>query len=241
MYGYSSRVLFAVFANALPGKDAEYNYWCNEIHIPDAVDNGIFNRAHRYKSAYASSVLYLNLWESDSDQLARDGWSALSSQATQLQQKGRIWPVFNVIWSELLVITGPNAQKDITEVSTLSIVQNNWKSPPSDQQFEGWHDSTTKANTCTASTINYSYQNNNANAQPRRFLTLHESNLESEFIVNCWRDFAQSGPSPFGVYQSPLTQQGGGTAELDIQQLNPNPTKGRASRWVSHWFPLSRT
>jgi hypothetical protein len=56
-----------------PGKEAEYNRWYNEIHIPELTENGLCRRVTRYKvsddtqmpGAAGSPYRYLAVYEFD--------------------------------------------------------------------------------------------------------------------------------------------------------------------------------
>ena len=50
MQGKHPRSIYIVLTNPLPGKEAEFNYWYNYVHIPDGLAWGIFDRVYRYKA-----------------------------------------------------------------------------------------------------------------------------------------------------------------------------------------------
>jgi hypothetical protein len=240
MYGHTSRVLFAVFANAHHGKDEEYNYWCDHVHIPDAIKGAVFERAHRYKALRPLTVTYLNLWESDSEQLALGGFASLKTGATNLREGGRIWPVFDVVWSELLVAVGPGEGSAAGDVSVISTVQNNWRSPALDQAFEDWGEPPALNADSLSPAVRYRYQSQGADSQARRLMALHEDSGDPESVVSAWQGIAQPGPSPFGKYTTVFDLDEGKAANLPELDRG-SASEGRDSRWVTHWLPLTPT
>ena len=61
-----------VLTNPLPGKEAEFNYWYN-VHIPDGLGWGIFDRVYRYKAIEDRPERFLAIWESDYTDLTTCG------------------------------------------------------------------------------------------------------------------------------------------------------------------------
>jgi len=68
---------FVVLTNPTPGKDAEFNRWYNEQHIPDVLNAAGFVAAQRFKLAETQMApkldqthQYLALYEIETDDLA---------------------------------------------------------------------------------------------------------------------------------------------------------------------------
>ena len=66
-----------VLTNPTPGKDAEYNRWYNDVHIPDVLNASGFVRAQRFKMAETQAnpkadktYQYLALYEIETDDIA---------------------------------------------------------------------------------------------------------------------------------------------------------------------------
>lgn len=63
-----------VYSNFTPGKEAEYNRWYDEVHIPDVLQVPGFKAASRYKlapdTAEGATHGYCAIYEFESDNLA---------------------------------------------------------------------------------------------------------------------------------------------------------------------------
>ena len=40
MFGHTARMSFIVWSTPHPGVEDEYHRWYNEVHLPDAIENG---------------------------------------------------------------------------------------------------------------------------------------------------------------------------------------------------------
>ena len=68
-----ARYVFAVLTNPVEGRDAEFNKWYDEIHLPDVCAFPGFVGAKRYRLADGeSSHRYLALYEMESNDPKRD-------------------------------------------------------------------------------------------------------------------------------------------------------------------------
>jgi len=73
----AKKYTFVVLTNPTPGKDAEYNRWYNEQHIPDVLNAAGFVCAQRFRLAETQNGpktdqthKYLALYEIETDDLA---------------------------------------------------------------------------------------------------------------------------------------------------------------------------
>src|SRR5947207_10711654 len=71
-----AKYTFVVLTNPTPGKDAEYNRWYNEQHIPDVLQASGFVCAQRFRLADTqmggdtnNAYKYLALYEIETDDL----------------------------------------------------------------------------------------------------------------------------------------------------------------------------
>jgi hypothetical protein len=241
MYGHSPKSVFVVFANALPGKDEEYNHWCDHVHIPDAVNNGVFDRAFRYKAVGQTRAVYLNVWEADTADLS-GGLSTMRGGASELRARGRISPVFEVVWSQVLVAVGPMERSSGNGVAAVTMLQSNWRPPVPSQRFSQWQESVTRAEAAAADSHHsaYRYESYDQSVPETigRFMALYESALEPAAAARIWKGAAEPGPSPFGKY---TTIFGDGD---DVPQAAPESSEETsvatgATCWASHWLPLT--
>ena len=241
MYGHTPKSMFVVFANALPGKDEEYNHWCDHVHIPDAMNNGVFDRAFRYKALGQSRAMYLNLWEADTADLS-GGLAAMRGGAKELRAKGRISPVFEVVWSQVLVAVGPLERSTANGVAAITMLQNNWRTPVPAQRYSQWQESVTRAEVSTAdgyhSAYRYESYDQSAGETAGRFMVLYESALEPAAAARIWDGAAEPGPSPFAKYTTVFdTGDDVPQAAPEISEEPSVPTGGAC--WASHWQPLN--
>lgn len=73
----AKKYTFVVLTNPTPGKDAEFNRWYNEQHIPDVLNAAGFVRAQRFRLSETQNGpkvdqthRYLALYEIETDDLA---------------------------------------------------------------------------------------------------------------------------------------------------------------------------
>ena len=71
-----ARYVFVVFTEPVEGRDAEYNEWYSDVHIPDVLKLDGIVAARRYKLApmdppQEGHPLYLALYEIETDDLSQ--------------------------------------------------------------------------------------------------------------------------------------------------------------------------
>jgi hypothetical protein len=236
MYGKSPTTLFAVFANALPGKDDEYNYWCDRIHIPDSIEAGLFYDAYRYRAEGTGPVRYLTLWESELKDL-QTGMQRMRPHAERFKTEGRIWPVYEVVWSQVMVPVHPPSLGR-GEVRTVTTLQNDWREPMERECFEDWYASAGLDKALASSRYHSTYRYESYDGPAGRFLTVCESDEEVEALSGGWQGIAAAGPTPFAHYTTIFEERDDTEADPEAATVGGEGPPGAA--WATHWLPLPR-
>ncbi len=233
MYGRSPTTLFAVFANAVQGKDDEYNYWCDHIHIPDSIGAGLFYDAHRYRAKGPGSVQYLTLWESERTDL-QEGLHQMRPHAERFKAEGRIWPVYEVVWSQVLAPVNPPILGS-GEARAIITLQNDWREPMEGERFEAWYAAAGLDTAPAARRYHSAYRYESYDGPAGRFLTVCESDEEVEALSGAWQGVAAAGPSPFAPYTTIFEQRDAAEAGREAATRSSGPP---GAVWATHWLPL---
>jgi len=134
------RSLFVVFANPKPEHEAEFNRWYDEIHGPDALENGSFLAVHRFRAAGPGHrpAPYLALWEARFDAEA-EAWAYIGPRAQALREAGRAGgEVASVRFALMLVAASGGHGPALAEVGSLTTVQNDWRDAPGAPPARTW-------------------------------------------------------------------------------------------------------
>lgn len=123
------RALFVVFANPAPEHEAEFNRWYDEIHGPDALENGSFTALHRFRAVGPGyrATPYLALWEAPYDSEA-EAWAYIGPRAQALREAGRAGgEVASVRYALMLIGVTREHGPGLETVGTLTTIQNDWR------------------------------------------------------------------------------------------------------------------
>jgi hypothetical protein len=101
-------VLVVMVNNTEPSKDAEFNKWYNEVHIPDVLGTGSYYKATRYENVdpKPGEAKYLAIYETDWE----DPWAAFSAMQKHTG-KMYIWPHLQAVFVETYKYGGPEVRK----------------------------------------------------------------------------------------------------------------------------------
>ena len=149
MYGKYPRSAYVAYLNPAPGKEAEFNYWHNYIHVPDILGLGVFDRVYRFEAivdAKASATppgitrrgKYLVVWESDYADL-REAIVEVHRATERLRASGRMWPVGETVWAQPFFAVGPAKPYNHKPVTFLESVHVNCGSPGREEEFNRWY------------------------------------------------------------------------------------------------------
>ncbi len=123
------RALFAVFANPKPEHEVDFNRWYDEIHGPDAIENGSFTAVHRFRAVGAGHrpAPYLAIWEAPYDSEA-EAWAYIGPRAHALREAGRAGgDIASVRYALMLVAASSEQGHGLETVGSLTTIQNDWR------------------------------------------------------------------------------------------------------------------
>ncbi len=233
MFGRHSRALYAVWSNPAPGAELErFRAYYEEVHRPDTLAIGHFDRSYRYEAQSECRARYLTLWEAEYLDLA-SALEHVRKGALALREQGRIWPVQEVVFHQFLFAPA-DAPPPETRVATLTTVQNDWRAPERGRDADAW----ARAALPGTRALGNHYEARFLYAAPHaadppagRFLWLGETSNPRASTADLWRNFAQGLPPlgrPVPIFPPPDGDPGPDTA------LSGDP---RAA-WVVHWTPI---
>ena len=226
MYGRRSRCLYAVWSNPAPGVSLErFREYYEDVHRPDTLAIGHFDRAYRYEARGDCRARYLTLWEAEYPDLD-SALERVRKGALALKEQGRIWPVQEVVFHQF-GFAHESAPPAETRVATLTTVQNDWSAPARGRDVDAW----VRAALPDASALSERYAAQFVYAGGDRFFWLGESEVSSDALAPLWRGRA-AGLPPLGR-PTPIFPTPDADPELDAGRPG-DPT----AAWVVHWTPI---
>lgn len=134
------RALFVVFANPAPEHETEFNRWYDEVHGPDALENGSFTALHRFRAigpGYRSTP-YLALWEAPYDSEA-EAWAYIGPKAQALREAGRAGgEIASVRYALMLIAASSEHGPGLESVGVLTTLQNDWRDTKTAPPARSW-------------------------------------------------------------------------------------------------------
>jgi len=231
VYGRFSRALYAVWSNPAPGVTPErFREYYEDVHRPDTLAIGHFDRSYRYEAHGESRARYLTLWEAEYPDLA-SALERVRKGALALREQGRIWPVQEVVFHQFLFARA-GAAPPARSVATLTTAQNDWRTPVQDPDAETWALSALpEESECEAR-----YAARFLYAGGARFLWLGESEDAPGALDALWRGRATGLPplgAPTPIFPPP--------PDAPSPEPDPEPSSDAAARraaWVVQWVPV---
>ena len=231
MHGAYSRCLYAVWSNPAPGVSPErFREYYEDVHRPDTLAVGHFDRSYRYEAVGACRARYLTLWEAEyPDQ--RSALDQVRKGALLLQQQGRIWPVQEVVFHQF-GFASTHALPPGRHVATLTTAQNDWRTPARDLDAETW------AREALPGTVALggSYSARFLYAGGARFFWLGESDAAPEALGALWRGCSTDLPplgAPTAIFPLPRG------AKKPPRDPLPSPDLAlQNAAWIVHWKPI---
>jgi hypothetical protein len=224
MLGHQARMAFVVWSTPYGGVTDEYHRWYNEVHLPDAINNGSFVAMHRYEAVgpgYCAAP-YLSIAEADYGSES-EAWASVRPRAQSLHDVGRIQDLYRVDFATMMLTV--DAAVSSHPVETLTTVQNDWRHPGGDAS--AWS-SSVKVPPRAPRSVQLLTTDPQGERGPGRHLALYESATGLEQTVADWSDAGQAGSSPL----PPYTTLFGVVGETPRDQPAPSPV------WVAHWRHL---
>jgi len=221
VFGHIARMAFIVWSTPHPGIGDEYHRWYDEVHLPDAIENGSFVAMHRYEAVGPGhrAAPFLSIAEADYATEA-DAWAAVLPRARALRAAGRIDDLYRVDFATMLLTVDTDVSSH--PVETLTTVQNDWRHPGGDA-------STWLASLAVPDASPRSRQLVTTDPQgergPGRHLALYESATGLDETTSAWAGVGTAGSSPLPAYTTLFGVEGAPAPD------QPAP----ADPWVAHW------
>ncbi len=136
----TTRALFVVFANPKPEHEAEFNQWYDEVHGPDALENGSFTALHRFRAVGPGyrDTPYLALWEAPYDSEA-EAWAYIGPKAQALREAGRAGSeIASVRYALMLIAASSEHGPGLESVGILTTLQNDWRDTKTAPPARNW-------------------------------------------------------------------------------------------------------
>ena len=225
VYGRRSRCLYAVWSNPAPGVTPErFREYYEDVHRPDTLAIGHFDRSFRYEAQGECRARYLTLWEAEYPDLA-SALERVRKGALALMEQGRIWPVQEVVFHQFL-FSDEAAPASECRVALLTTAQNDWRSSARTQAAGTW----ARVGLPDARARDHWYWAQFLYADRDRFLWLGESEAELGDLAQIWR--GAPGLPPLGR-ATPIFPAPDADDDSDAAQLgDPH------AAWVVHWKPI---
>jgi len=228
--GHTARMAFAVWSTPHPGMTDEFERWYNEVHLPDAIENGSFVAMHRYEAVGPGyrAAPFLSVAEADYGDEA-EAWAAVRHRAQSLHDAGRIDDLYRVDFATMLL----TVDSDVSHhpVATLTTVQNDWRHPGGDARE--WLASVpvpvpVPVPLGTPRSMQLLTTDPAGARGPGRHLALFESSTDPEATVAAWSGTGSPGSSPLPPY----------TTIFGVESSTPPADVPAADTWVAHWRHL---
>lgn len=137
MLGYVPRCIFMVFASPPAERAHELHHWYDEIHGPDAIENGSFNALSRYRCVSNTAAPFLALWEGEweSDHAT---WEYITPRANALRAAGRIGDIPSASFATTTFVHPELSVTSQQPVRSLTMVQSDWWFGDGDRTASEW-------------------------------------------------------------------------------------------------------
>jgi hypothetical protein len=222
--GHTARMAFAVWSTPHPDATDDFERWYNEVHLPDAINNGSFVAMHRYEAVGPGyrAAPYLSVAEADYGSEA-EAWATVRQRAQSLHDAGRIDDLYRVDFATMLLTVASEVSEH--PVATLTTVQNDWRHPLGDPKT--WLESVPVPPGAPRSMQLLTTDPEGARG-PGRHLALFESAADIGATVAAWSDTGTPGSSPLPPY----------TTIFGVEGSTPPADVPEADVWVAHWRHL---
>jgi hypothetical protein len=237
--GRFARSVFAAFTNVAPGVELErFHHWYFEIHRPDSLELGLFERSMRYEAVGPSKVRFLTLWAGGHASL-EEALAHVRPAALSLRERGRVWPVQEVVFAQFLFLETVDATDtgSLEPPRVLTTLQNDWRAPEPGDGFATWRrqamPDTTSLRSLYRAGAGYAAPPDDA-PTARRCLWIGESDRELPALEAFWSGRAEPGIAPLGR-PTPIYPPAAGAAAPEPPSAAP---RAPAAAWVVHWRPV---
>jgi hypothetical protein len=243
MFDTPTPSVFVVLAEPSPEQEADFHHWYDQIHGPDALDNGSFSALHRYRAAGPGwkQARYLAVWQGRYRN-EPEACDYIKPRAKGLRAAGRVGEVASVVWAlVLLAAPGPEragptgegqGQGNGEAPKSLTTVQNDWRNPdPAISATEWWKSS--GLDDAPAGGRVQLYSSDPGGGGAGYHLALFEQALTPTEAIEAWQGIGVAGMSPTPPYRTIFAEPGEGSGESVASR--PDGAPGEAPAWVMHW------
>jgi hypothetical protein len=215
---------FIVWSTPHPDAGDEFHRWYDEVHLPDAIENGSFVAMHRYEAVGPGhrAAPYLSIAEADYGS-EEEAWASVRPRALALRKKGRIPELYRVDFATMLL----TVEADVSShpVETLTTVQNDWRKPAG--EASEWLASLSIP-PATDRSMQLLTTDPHGERGGGRHIALFESATGLDDTVSAWQDVGTPGSSPMPAY----------TTLFGVEGVKLEDEPPVASTWVAHWRHL---
>jgi hypothetical protein len=132
------RAFYAVWSNPLPGREEALHAWYEDVHIPDSLDEGLFDSVRRFRAvAPDATARFLTLWgcayASEDEALAR-----VRPVAERLRARGRVEVVQEIVFQQFVFLEATVRERGEAVLPGLLTLQSVWSRPESVGGFDAW-------------------------------------------------------------------------------------------------------
>jgi hypothetical protein len=223
--------VFVVLAEPSPEQEADFHHWYDQIHGPDAIENGSFTALHRYRAVGPGwqQARYLAVWQGRF-RSEPEAWDYIRPLAKGLRAAGRVGEVASVVWA-LMMLEGPAPGHEIgnDQLGALTTVQNDWRFPDPDQSVTDWWKASGLDDAPADGRVQL-YTSDPDGGGGGYHLALFEQAAND---VDAWRGIGVAGMSPTPPYRTIFAEVTEGSDPL--ARSGPEGAPGPAPAWVMHW------
>jgi hypothetical protein len=230
--------LFVVVCEPPPEHVAEFNRWYDEVHGPDALENGSFHKMRRYHAVGPGycPAHYVNLWDGDYQSEA-EAWAYIHPRAEELKRRGRITDgISGVIWATMM-LNVPTEGDGRADTSTLTTVQSDWRFPNEITDPRVWLTQTGLDDVMAREGTHLSHACFTGDPDGKgggRHLALFETEGTVDDAAAAFAGVGEPGISPTPPYQTIFVSPPGGAEETAPDDgLYGGPPQAVA--WTMHW------
>jgi hypothetical protein len=224
--------LFFVICEPPAGKEDEFHDWYDNVHGPDALENGSFTALRRYRAAGPGwcHARFVNLWEGDYSS-EKEAWAYIQPRAEELRARGRVSDLSGVTWATMMLAV-PTEGEGRVDTETRTTVQSDWRAPDTYPDPRTWLDDTGLER--RGAGVPHAYFTTDPEGRGAGYhLALFESTGSTDEAIAAWSGFGAAGMSPTPAFKTMFGDEVGGAPE-GVPEPGPAPT------WTMHWELISQ-